>query len=85
MIALLGFAGFLALGPAAGQDVGGGMLDPAMDPPGEPFCYFANPTDVIGAWLAPVASEITPEGYTRSQPPQPYQSSDAPTELRESC
>lgn len=61
--ALLAMTGFLAVTPAAGQDVGGGMLDPAIDPPGAPFCYFANPTDVIGAWLAPVASEITPEGY----------------------
>jgi hypothetical protein len=49
--------------PAAAQDVGGGMLDPAIDRPGEPFSYFAHPTDVIGAWLAPVASEVTPEGY----------------------
>jgi hypothetical protein len=53
----------LWLAPAAGQDVGGGMLAPAIDGPGEPFCYFANPTDVIGTWLAPVASEVTPEGY----------------------
>ncbi len=45
------------------QDVGNGMLDPAIDRPNEPFSYFANPTDIIGAWLAPVASEVTPEGY----------------------
>lgn len=45
------------------QDLGGGMLDPAVDTPGEPFSYFANPTDVIGALYAPVASEVTPEGY----------------------
>lgn len=49
--------------PTLAQDVGGGMLDPAIDPPDKPFCYFANPTDVIGAWLAPVASAVTPEGY----------------------
>ena len=53
----------LAVGSVAGQDVSGGMLDPAIDPPDMPFCYFANPTDVIGSWLAPVASEVTPEGY----------------------
>jgi len=62
----IGLAVLLALSvPAtlAAQDISGGMLDPAMDPAGEPFCYFAHPTDVIGAWLAPVASEVTPEGY----------------------
>ncbi|MCX7826483.1 MAG: hypothetical protein N2689_13125 [Verrucomicrobiae bacterium] len=52
-----------AIRPLSAQDISGGMLDPAMDPPDKPFCYFANPTDVIGAWLAPVASEVTPEGY----------------------
>jgi hypothetical protein len=60
---LVAWAFLLAGVPAAAQDVGGGMLDPAMDRPGEPFGYFAQPTDVIGAWLAPVASEVTPEGY----------------------
>jgi len=53
----------LACGSATAQDVGAGMLDPAMDTPGEPFSYFWHPTDVIGALYAPVASEITPEGY----------------------
>lgn len=41
----------------------GGMLDPAIDTPGEPFSYFWHPTDVIGSLYAPVASEVTPEGY----------------------
>jgi len=41
----------------------GGMLDPAMDPPGEPFSYFWHPNDTIGAPFAPVATEVTPEGY----------------------
>ena len=41
----------------------GGMLDPAIDLEGEPFSYFWHPTDVIGALYAPVASEVTPEGY----------------------
>jgi hypothetical protein len=41
-----------------------GMLDPTeMDPPDRPFSYFANPNDLLGAWGAPVASEVTPEGY----------------------
>jgi hypothetical protein len=41
-----------------------GMLDPdRMDPPERPFSYFANPNDLLGAWGAPVGSEVTPEGY----------------------
>lgn len=41
-----------------------GMLDPdQIDPPGKPFSYFANPNDILGAFGAPVASEVTPEGY----------------------
>ena len=50
-------------GSAAGQVGRGGMLDPAIDTPGKPFSYFWHPTDVIGALYAPVASEVTPEGY----------------------
>ncbi|NQT17277.1 MAG: hypothetical protein HQ582_31270, partial [Planctomycetes bacterium] len=49
--------------PAIAQDLGGGMVDPAIDVPGEPFSYFSRPTDVVGALYAPVASEVTPEGY----------------------
>jgi hypothetical protein len=41
----------------------GGMLDPAIDSPGEPFSYFWHPNDTIGTLFAPVATEITPEGY----------------------
>jgi hypothetical protein len=48
---------------ATAQDLSGGMVDPGIDTPGEPFSYFRNPTDVIGALYAPVASEVTPEGY----------------------
>jgi hypothetical protein len=49
---------------ARGQfPVAGGMLDPAIDPPGKPFSYFWHPTDVIGVLGAPVAAEVTPEGY----------------------
>lgn len=41
-----------------------GMHDPdQIDPPDKPFSYFANPNDVLGAYGAPVASEVTPEGY----------------------
>ncbi|NPV46853.1 MAG: hypothetical protein HPY69_07835 [Armatimonadetes bacterium] len=41
-----------------------GMHDPDLiDPPDQPFSYFANPNDILGAFGAPVASEVTPEGY----------------------
>lgn len=41
-----------------------GMHDPdQLDDPTKPFSYFANPNDVLGAFGAPVASEVTPEGY----------------------
>lgn len=41
-----------------------GMHDPdVIDPPDKPFSYFANPNDILGAFGAPVASEVTPEGY----------------------
>ena len=41
-----------------------GMHNPDLiDPPDKPFSYFANPNDVLGAFGAPVASEVTPEGY----------------------
>ncbi len=41
----------------------GGMLSPAIDPPGQPFSYFWRPNDVLGTLYAPVATEVTPEGY----------------------
>jgi hypothetical protein len=41
----------------------GGMLSPTIDPPGQPFSYFWHPTDILGTYLAPVATEVTPEGY----------------------
>lgn len=41
-----------------------GMHDPdTIDLPGKPFSYFANPNDLLGAFGAPVGSEVTPEGY----------------------
>ena len=41
-----------------------GMLDPdVMDPPDQPFSYFANPTDVLSSWGALLGTEVTPEGY----------------------
>jgi len=58
-----------------------GMIDPQLDDPEESFSYFWNPTDIIGTFLAPVASEVTPEGYVYTgfgelmfftgNPPQP--------------
>jgi hypothetical protein len=56
---------FLALTGIAGSNgqILGGMHSPSIDPPGEPFSYFWHPTDVLGTLFAPVASEVTPEGY----------------------
>ena len=42
------------------------MLPPGLDHPGEPFSYFAQPTDEIGVMDAQAATEITPEGYLRT-------------------
>ncbi len=42
------------------------MLTPGLDHPGEPFSYFAQPTDEIGVMDAQAATEITPEGYLRT-------------------
>jgi hypothetical protein len=83
-LALVGFLCSVCLvgGPRSlwGQILGG-MLNPAIDTPGQPFSYFCHPTDVIGAIYDPVASEVTPEGYVYTgfgelmffagNPPQP--------------
>jgi hypothetical protein len=53
---------FLSCGIPFAQ-ITGGMLDPSIDKADEPFSYFWHPTDVIGSLFAPVASEVTPEGY----------------------
>ena len=42
------------------------MVSPAIDQPGQPFTYFAKPTDEIGIMGAEGATEITPEGYLRT-------------------
>ena len=70
----------LGISGASGQILGG-MHNPSIDPPGEPFSYFWHPTDVLGTLFAPVASEVTPEGYVYTgfgelmfftgNPPQP--------------
>lgn len=42
------------------------MVSPAIDRPGEPFSYFARPTDEIGIMDAEAATEVTPEGFLRT-------------------
>jgi hypothetical protein len=54
---------FMPLSPGIRAQITGGMLPPGIDPPGEPFSYFRHPNDVVGALYAPVAAEVTPEGY----------------------
>jgi hypothetical protein len=56
LLAVTGIAG------SSGQILGG-MHNPSIDPSQEPFSYFWHPTDVLGTLFAPVASEVTPEGY----------------------
>jgi len=59
-----------------------GMHEPNLiDPVDKPFSYFADPNDILGAFGAPVASEVTPEGciftgfgelmFFVGNPPQP--------------
>jgi hypothetical protein len=47
-----------SLAPAHGQ-----MLDPAIDKPDEPFCFFSKPTDVIGVMDGKEGTLVSPEGY----------------------
>ncbi len=71
------------------------MLDPAIDEPGKPFSYFWHPTDVIGALYAPVASEVTPEGYLYTgfgelmffvgNPPEPVERADQDARIKVIC
>ncbi len=59
------------------------MIDPSIDRPGEPFCYFSKPTDVIGVMDGKQATLVTPEGYLYTgfgelmfftgNPPEPVQ------------
>lgn len=64
LVALTGFSIICGRSSASlrGQ-ITGGMLNPDIDLPGEPFSYFWHPTDVIGTLYAPAATEVTPEGY----------------------
>jgi hypothetical protein len=39
------------------------MIDPGIDDPNEPFCYFSQPTDVIGVMDGREATLVSPEGY----------------------
>ncbi len=57
------FSALLLLGGSPLRAQQGGMLNPDMDRPDEPFSYFWHPNEPIGAPFAPVATEVTPEGY----------------------
>jgi hypothetical protein len=39
------------------------MVDPAIDQPGRPFCYFSRPSTVIGVMDGPEGTQVTAEGY----------------------
>ncbi len=64
-ILIAGYAPWMWALPLRAQ-ITGGMLNPDIDSPKKPFSYFWHPTDVIGALYAPVASEVTPEGYVNT-------------------
>ena len=53
----------VAMSVAAAAGVRAQMVTPSIDAANEPFSYFSQPTDEIGAMDAPEATEITPEGY----------------------
>jgi hypothetical protein len=60
---LPGFLTVAALSLSGLAEAHGQMVSPSIDPPGQPFSYFSQPTDEIGVMDAPEATEITPEGY----------------------
>jgi hypothetical protein len=62
MHCLLGFLVVSGITHSSAQILGG-MHSPSIDSPNQPFSYFWHPTDVLGTLFAPVASEVTPEGY----------------------
>ena len=39
------------------------MVNPQIDPPGQPFSYPSRPTDQLSVMHSPSGAEITPEGY----------------------
>lgn len=39
------------------------LVSPEIDNPPGPFSYFSKPTDELGVFHAPSATEVTPEGY----------------------
>jgi hypothetical protein len=53
-----------AVARAAGiTDAGFPMVDPALDDPAKPWCYFTHPVSVIGMpWASDNAIQVTPEG-----------------------
>jgi len=55
--------GFIYVFIFSGNILNAQMLDPSMDYPGEPFCYFSQPTDVIGVMDGREGTLVTPEGY----------------------
>ena len=39
------------------------MVDPALDDPAKPWCYFTHPTSCIGVpWMPGLNLQVTPEG-----------------------
>ncbi len=59
--ALLAFLVFLP--PLTAQRKAPPMVDPSLDQPGRPFCYFSRPTDQLGVMDGKDGFQLTCEGY----------------------
>jgi hypothetical protein len=63
-LTLLSAAGILTAMAGGITDAGFPMVDPALDDPAKPWCYFIHPVSCIGMpWQPdPIGIQITPEG-----------------------
>lgn len=49
--------------PSARAEAGFPMVDPSLDDPAKPWCYFTHPTSCIGVpWMPGLNIQVTPEG-----------------------
>ncbi len=48
---------------AAAGGAWGRPIDPSIDPPGQPFCYYSRPATVLGVADGPEGTQVTAEGW----------------------